>query len=223
MTRELSFDQLAITLPMVLQAMGYGDFQPEQHIIALTEELLAEANRLVCASYCVEFFNGSPDGELVRMGDTMLHPGATIVKSLKGSSRFALFTATAGGAFQQWCTQLEKEDDMLVRFVVDSIGTEIAEAATNRMQQWVGEQCAADGVRHTNRYSPGYCGWSLTNQRQLFSMLGGSPCGITLNDSCLMYPIKSVSGIIGIGEQVKFNNYGCALCDFPNCFRRKQR
>jgi len=32
-----------------------------------------------------------------------------------------------------------------------------------------------------------------------------------------MDPIKSVSGIIGIGENVRFNPYTCNLCDNKNC------
>jgi hypothetical protein len=49
------------------------------------------------------------------------------------------------------------------------------------------------------------------------------PCGVTLTDSSLMLPIKSVSGVIGVGPDVKKMDYTCGLCSFADCFRRKKR
>jgi len=72
----------------------------------------------------------------------------------------------------------------------------------------------------TNRYSPGYCGWNITGQKILFSLLPEYFCGIELTDTCLMLPIKSVSGIIGIGRDVKFNAYTRNLCDMQYCLYR---
>jgi len=48
-------------------------------------------------------------------------------------------------------------------------------------------------------YSPGYCGWHISGQRRLFERLGPGEIGISLNDSCLMRPLKSVSGVLVAG------------------------
>jgi hypothetical protein len=48
-------------------------------------------------------------------------------------------------------------------------------------------------------------------------------CGIKLNDSALMTPEKSVSGFIGIGENVKLLPYTCDFCDLKDCIYRKKR
>jgi hypothetical protein len=45
-------------------------------------------------------------------------------------------------------------------------------------------------------YSPGYCGWHISGQRRLFAALKPQTIGITLNSSCLMQPLKSVSGVL---------------------------
>jgi len=37
-----------------------------------------------------------------------------------------------------------------------------------------------------------------------------------------MDPEKSVSGIIGIGENVRFNPYTCGMCDMKDCIYRKK-
>jgi hypothetical protein len=91
------------------------------------------------------------------------------------------------------------------------------------MQQKLKEMTEARGMKITNRYSPGYCGWNVSEQHKLFSLLEDNYCGISLNESALMQPIKSVSGIIGIGEKVRFNKYTCNLCDQQNCLYRNSK
>ena len=77
------------------------------------------------------------------------------------------------------------------------------------------------GKKITNRYSPGYCGWDVAEQHKLFQLIPDNFCGVRLNESSLMNPEKSVSGIIGIGENVKYNPYTCRICDMKDCIYRK--
>ena len=73
----------------------------------------------------------------------------------------------------------------------------------------------------TNRYSPGYCHWDVADQRKLFSLFPSAPCGVTLTSSLLMNPVKSISGVIGIGKSVGYRDYPCALCLSNHCIYRK--
>jgi hypothetical protein len=50
-------------------------------------------------------------------------------------------------------------------------------------------------------YSPGYCGWDITGQRALFAALSPDDIGVTLTESCLMQPLKSVSGVLVVGTR----------------------
>ena len=91
------------------------------------------------------------------------------------------------------------------------------------MQNDLEEQMSKEGKKITNRFSPGYCGWNVSEQHKLFSLLPGNFCGIRLTESALMDPVKSVSGIIGIGPDVRRMPYTCSLCDMKNCiYRRKE-
>jgi hypothetical protein len=73
-------------------------------------------------------------------------------------------------------------------------------------------------------YSPGYCGWHVTGQRRLFDRLEPQRIGVTLNSSCLMQPLKSVSGVLVIGPSSihEFDNDFdfCALCSTYQCRAR---
>jgi hypothetical protein len=63
-------------------------------------------------------------------------------------------------------------------------------------------------------YSPGYCGWHISSQRKLFELLEPEQIGITINESFLMQPIKSVSGILVGGEKnIHFFKNDFLFCD----------
>ena len=98
------------------------------------------------------------------------------------------------------------------------MGSVLAEACVARLEQQLDSDL---NVPHTLPYSPGYCGWRVTEQHLLFGMLPDRPCGIELTESSLMYPIKSVSGIIGIGSRVERKPYGCAICRNTACYKRR--
>ncbi|MHB8579979.1 MAG: vitamin B12 dependent-methionine synthase activation domain-containing protein [Ignavibacteriaceae bacterium] len=79
------------------------------------------------------------------------------------------------------------------------------------------------GMKITNRYSPGYCNWNVSEQHLFFSLLPQNFCGITLTESSLMLPVKSISGIIGIGSNVKYSKYFCDKCGVKDCTYRTYR
>lgn len=117
-----------------------------------------------------------------------------------------------------------KEGDLLRGYVYDVVGSEIVEAAADKMQDELEKTMHASGKGITNRYSPGYCGWDVIEQQKLFRLMPDNYCGITLSESSLMYPFKSVSGFIGAGKNVKRLPYACHLCDMEDCiYRRKKR
>lgn len=47
--------------------------------------------------------------------------------------------------------------------------------------------------------------------------------GVRLTDSSLMVPIKSVSGVTGLGREVKKLEYTCGLCNYAKCYKRRKR
>ena len=77
-----------------------------------------------------------------------------------------------------------------------------------------------NGVSLTMRYSPGFGDLSLENQKKVFALLNPQKyIGVTLNDSLLMSPSKSVTAIVGIGGCDNKDN--CNNCNLENCEYRK--
>ena len=112
---------------------------------------------------------------------------------------------------------------MLRTFVADALGSILAEAVVTRLVSELDRESEAKGLHISNNYSPGYCDWKLVEQRKLFRFFPREESGISLTDSCLMLPVKSVSGIIAIGKDVKKHPYGCAICNMKSCIMNKKK
>ncbi len=149
--------------------------------------------------------------------------GPEISAPLMQAERVAVFVGTVGEGYEQLHRRYTDEDEPLLIYTLDAVGSELAERVADRIEKIVGAQAKADGFSISNRYSPGYCGWKVAEQHALFSLLPKDFCGITLSPSAMMRPIKSVSGVIGLGMNIKHNAYRCDLCDMRETCRGRSR
>ena len=143
-----------------------------------------------------------------------------ISNQLRKSEKAALFVCTAGKGMGEWSKKLMREGDLMMGYVVDVIGSEVVEKAMDLIHDRLAHEMAQEGYGVTDRYSPGYCDWQVIEQQKLFSFFPKGFCNITLSASSLMDPIKSVSGIIGIGTDLKRKGYPCDFCSLKNCIYR---
>ena len=127
----------------------------------------------------------------------------------------ALFVATLGEALPARIRQLFDEEALAQAWMLDAVASAGADLLADRLAERYRRGLAVQGVEGVSvlPYSPGYCGWPTHGQRPLFDALRPEEIGVTLNDSCLMSPIKTVSGVLvaGPGEAHRFRP------DFPFC------
>ena len=82
---------------------------------------------------------------------------------------------------------------------LQAIGSERVEALCNVFSLELKGKYEAMGCTLTPRFSPGYGDLPLSMQKEIFTALNCERLlGITLNDSLLMTPTKSVTAIIGV-------------------------
>lgn len=233
-SRTLTYDELGVTMAEIFEQMGYGaatDADVEdrvgEDVKAEVEKTLCEIKGFIKPELCFYIGKGELDEELFTLhtnGRTM-NIGKVITHQLRGSSLYAFFVCTAGTAFQDYQECLKSEGDIVKEFTANAIGSVIAEKTADAMERELEAFLEGmSGFRHTNRFSPGYCGWHVSEQQILFSTFPvANPCGVKLTESSLMLPIKSVSGVIGIGENVRKLDYTCGLCDYTNCYKRRKK
>lgn len=149
--------------------------------------------------------------------------GKAVCKELKGAERAAFYVCTAGKTISEESARLLYGEDPIFGYILDTMASMITEAACDLLQSQIKKEMELTNELLTNRYSPGYCQWPVADQHKLLSFFPENTCGISLSDSALMFPLKSVSGIIGIGEKVKYRKYVCTLCSSIECIYRKLR
>jgi hypothetical protein len=218
-----SFHELAIDRTIVERDLGYRKTPAPEIVRQLIDEILPEVplRLAIRCGFCIlpsELVSLSNDG--LSCGDVQISTGPIIASQLKKSKTVAVFVSTAGPLLEQWSHQLMADGDMMKGYLVDSIGSEIADRASEWLEKRIAEHIAPHRWAMTNRYSPGYCDWPVTDQQKLFSFLPPQFCGISLTPSSLMIPIKSLSGIIGLGPNVERGAFQCSICDLKDCFRR---
>ena len=217
---RLNLSSLNIDKGEIFLGMGYKKHIPEENILLSVDRIYNEISRICDPQYVYEIYDGSVlDKVSVEIGYKRFKPGRIITRYLYGMEKCCVFATTAGTAYDKYKKQLRDKGEILEEFIADSIGSVIAEACVTKISDELAMNVNDD---FTYPYSPGYCGWKLTEQQLLFSLLPDNPCGIILTDSCLMLPIKSVSGIIGIGRNIERKAYSCNICENKNCYKRKE-
>lgn len=210
----LSPEELRITL-------GYGEAEPGPEVQEIIDHLTARALDVCHPRSGFRIVEGYVEHQHLILAGLDFDPGAIIAAQLRKGTCFAVFIASIGTEMDTWLHDLREGDDIVSAYIADALGSVMAEAIVvcglNRIEQHV----TSAGLRITNPYSPGYCGWDVSEQHALFSLLPENFCGVQLGESGLMLPIKSVSAVIGIGPDVERRDYGCALCRKADCYKRK--
>ncbi len=219
--KELAFASLVLPDEDIYLAMEYRGSTPDAYIRSLMAEVLQEAATLCIPryQYCV-LDATQPSRSCLQVQDTLFSIGGVIGSYLSGMTQVCLFVATAGREYEAYLHRLRAEGDIVKEFVADSIGSVIAEACVAEISK---EMSAMEGLSHSLPYSPGYCGWNICEQEKLFAFFPGQPCGISLSASFLMSPVKSISGFIGLGKELKPQPYRCEICNNKHCYKRKEK
>lgn len=225
-TYKFDFKDLNLNSSQIEAVLGYKEGEDRELVTGLIEEILKESQEISNIKAEYKVFNDvhfDNDTKSVEINKIKFQIKKTVFTQLKRSDSVAIFLCTAGKEIGARSRKAMKERDFLKGYIYDVIGSEIVEAAGDLMQSELKKSMLDSGKKITNRYSPGYCGWDVAEQHKLFQLIPENYCGIQLTPSALMDPVKSVSGIIGIGENVKSNPYTCRMCDLKDCVYRRAR
>lgn len=154
------------------------------------------------------------------LGGQCFDLGKLAISFLKNSEYMAVFAGTCGPAIEAFSKKLIGDNQGLEGYLADLIASEFAEGVAEKAHEEIEKLALENNLSITNRYSPGYCNWPVSDQHKLFSLLQGHTSGIAVTPSSLMTPVKSVSGMVGIGQKVKKMGYKCRYCDDEKCLMR---
>jgi len=221
-----SAGELDLTPSGILEVMRYDKMSAPEHFFEITSQLLQKMDdhSHIRAGYILHGIEQIDHTNFtIKLHDQEFHTGKIITSQLKGSHYLAVFAASMGKPFDDWSNFYFRNGDPVTGFIIDTIGSVAVERVADSLETRLHSKLALESLNITNRLSPGYCDWQVSEQHKLFYLLPNNFCGINLNPSSLMVPIKSVSGIIGIGPDVVRGEYPCRLCSREDCHERRTR
>lgn len=168
-----------------------------------------------------EMVSFKPDS--IYINDLCLKSEKIISRYFKGAKCLAIMLATIGNNPEKYSKEFIGDGDLLTGYIIDAAASVSVEKTADLVERKLNEIVREDNLYATNRYSPGYCGWNVNDQHKLFSLLPKEFCGVLLNESAMMIPVKSISAIVGIGNNVTKEEYDCELCDVEFCYKRNNQ
>ena len=119
-------------------------------------------------------------------------------KNLIGCDRIIVFAATIGIEIDRLISKYGRLSPAKA-LCFQAIGAERIESLCETFNNDMRERCAREGSQVRPRFSPGYGDFPLEAQKDIFRVLDCyRKIGLSLNDSLLMSPSKSVTALIGI-------------------------
>lgn len=219
-THRFTFSELGISRSELESLMGYDPGAMPGPLGTMVDEMLSLAGErcAIRGGFVVRDYPlFARETRRLSFGAVAFTLPETVFTRVMRAERIALFVCTAGPGISEWAGSLMADGDPAAGYVADLLGSAIVERAMDRMHALLADRVAAEGSGVSNRYSPGYCGWDVSEQRALFSLLPEGFCGVRLSGGAMMRPIKSVSGIIAVGRDIRFSEYGCGACDRADC------
>lgn len=185
--------------------------EPPAELVAVAEEcearlLEAISPKLVYAVFDVE------NGEEISVSGTPLKlTGESIRGHLVGCGKCALMAITLGAGADRVIRELESSA-VEKSFVADALASAAVEQVCDMAESEIRERLP--NMHFTWRFSPGYGDLPLEIQGEFLNVLNaGKRIGLTVTDSMILIPRKSVTAIIGISDhEITPKRRGCATC-----------
>ena len=164
---------------------------------ALLDRCLKEAEKSFSYGVCYRFFSIEEKKDCLSLGFTETK-SMTARRALLGCDSLLVFAATLGNGIDRLLARYSRLSPARA-LLLQAIGAERVETLCDSFLAEIGEKIKKEGAIFCPRFSPGYGDLPLALQMDIFAALDCTRrLGLTLNESLLMAPSKSVTAIVGI-------------------------
>ncbi len=148
----------------------------------------------------------------------------SIINLLKGASYLVLGVVTIGSSLENKVSEFFTQGEYPRAIALDAVGTVAVESLSRYIRNLVCQEAKEQYFKITRYFSPGYGDWDISQQKDIFKIIPTNKIGVSLTESCMILPRKSLSWIIGIGKGVIISSEerdACKICKAKNCRYRK--
>lgn len=205
-----------------IRYLGYGRNAADERTGSMIEKAFEEVKktagpRSIWRVFDIEWME---DGR-IKAGSLQISSGS-LSRNLKGCPKMVLFGATLGAGIDRLITRTSLTD-MAKAVILQACAAAYLEEYCDRTQEKIGSELEKDGLYLRPRFSPGYGDFDIHYQEPLMRMLDcAKTIGLTMTDSFMMTPTKSVTAVIGASPvKERCPAAGCEVCDKQDCEYRR--
>lgn len=219
MIHAQAFDLPPVNRREILRYSGAREETPE--LALLMEDALAEAIPVLTGKVCWMEYPLTKNNGILDLGFAA-SGSSTLKRNLSGCDRIVVFAATVGLGLDRLIARYGRLSPARA-LMLQAIGAERIEGLCDVFCEKIRRDAPAAGLHMAPRFSPGYGDFPLELQKDIFRVLDcPRKIGLTLNDSLLMSPSKSVTAIIGLGPCANsILAAGCSQCSKTDCVYRR--
>lgn len=215
---------LSIDKNEVLRYLGYGNKKVDEITNKIIDSCLDEILRLARTNFIYNIFDIKREDRSIFLKNLKIKlEGKDIYKHLQGSKKCAIMAVTLGSEVDKRIKYYSKMD-LTKSIIFDACATAGIEALCDRVEALIKRISINNGYYTTHRYSPGYGDLPIETQPHILNLLDAQKhIGLTVTDSYILIPRKSVTALIGIGEENQSKLIGCKSCKlYNNCLFAKK-
>lgn len=202
--------------------LGYGKNAVDEKILQEIQNCFRELEELADKKSIYRIFELSlKDENELKIGNVEIY-SRNLRTNLKDCKQVVLFVATLGTEVDRLIRKMQVVD-MAKAVVMQACAATLLEEYCDELQQKIAERMQEQGKYIRPRFSPGYGDFSIQHQRDVLAMLEASKrIGVTMTDSYMLTPTKSVTAVIGISDtQTECKSNTCEECDKTDCTYRR--
>ena len=180
--------------------------------------MMLKEPQTVWAVYPYDFCNAC-----VQASEEYHIPGQSLRKHLSGATQVIFLSATVGEMVEQAASDAFARGEYALGMLIDAAATAAVEQTADELEKLLANKFAKLGFRMTFRFSPGYGDWDLSEQDKVVKLANAGAIGVTLTDSLMLMPRKSITAVIGLCPDIEKEtpSKGCNKCTKLDCLMRR--
>ena len=198
----------------VIRYLGYrGITEPDEYLNQMIDDCMEDMQKLcvprnIYKIFPIKWSNDSCEFEGIKVG------AGNLLVNLKGCSEIVMMAVTIGPQADMLVRRSEIRD-MLKAYTYQSVGAAYVEAYCDEVNKKIIEEASLRHMFTRPRFSPGYGDFPLEVQKDFERILDmPRTIGVTLSDSLLMTPTKSITAVVGLSDiDMDCHRSGCEVCN----------
>lgn len=210
---------LVVRPRQVARYFGGARYAPDPQTLKRIAAAIAEGTGLILPAVAMglrRIEETVPGGDIVLAGGLALVDGAELCGP--DNVYLAAMVGTLAPQLESHCRELSRRGDIYEATLLDAVGVALLDELGKKIHHELTRRSADEGFFCGCRLGPGLNGFPAEAQRLIFELVDAAAIGVTLNDSLVMTPVKSISFLTPLGPSPgRPSGAKCSQCGLKNC------